>query len=102
MVMALLLAGCTKSEDKVADALPEDRIECAIGSADFKSDCAIERGPATLVLRHADGGFRRLDVAPDRTLSVADGSESVVGKPLPDGRLEIAIGRDRYRLPGGK
>lgn len=101
--LALLLTACGASESPVASAEPQDRIECAIGgAASFTNACAIERGQATLVLRHVDGGFRRLDVADDRTLTVADGSETVVGTPLADGRLQIAIGIDRYRLPAGE
>ena len=98
-----LLAGCGTAPDPVATAAPENRIECAIGAgAALATACAIERGRGVVVLRHADGGFRRLAVAADRTLTVADGADDVVGTALPDGRLEIAVGGDRYRLPAGK
>ncbi len=93
-----MLAGCASNTPQAAGE-PADRIDCALGTADFARTCAIERQPAVLILRHPDGGFRRLDVAPDRTLTAADGAGEVVGKPLPDGRLEIALGGDRYRLP---
>jgi hypothetical protein len=102
LCLALILAGCgSKGEDKVAAAAPDDRIECAVGRATaFAKTCAVERGEGTiLVLRHEGGGFRRIDLAADGTISAADGSDEAQGKPLPDGRFELTLGRDRYRLP---
>jgi hypothetical protein len=102
----LLVAGCgERAEDKVAAAPVDDRIECALdGTAEFARKCAIEQadGGSALTLRRADGGFRKLLVAADGGLSLADGAETLVGKALADGRLEVAIGGDRYRLPSGK
>ncbi|MEP6786322.1 MAG: hypothetical protein ABI898_11360 [Sphingomonadales bacterium] len=103
--LLLLVAGCGASpEDKVATAAPDDRIECAVdGAADFTKSCAVERSVGSLlVLRHKDGGFRRIDLAQDGTISAADGSDDPDGKPLPDGRFELVIGGDRYRLPPRK
>jgi len=90
-----------KAENKVATAEPNDRIECATGgTANFTKSCAIERGSGSpLILRHADGGFRRIDLAEDGTITALDGSDEARGKPLPDGRFELILGRDRYRLP---
>ncbi len=101
----ILLAACgSPAEDKVAAAAPDDRIECAVGGAtEFTKSCAVEKGEATvLVLRHEDGGFRRIDLAPDGTISAADGSEPADGKALSDGRFELVLGSDRYRLPPRK
>lgn len=101
----MALASCSATpESKVATAAPADRIECAIGGAtSFTQTCAIERGEGdALVLRHADGGFRRIDLAPDGAISAGDGSDGPVGKALPDGRFELTLGNDRYRLPPRK
>lgn len=101
----LALAGCgAKQDDKVATAAPDDRIECAMNGAQaFAKSCAVERGEgALLVLRHADGGFRRINIASDGAISPADGSDAATGQPLPDGRFELQISGDRYRLPQRK
>jgi len=101
----LALAACGKADDdRVAAAAPDDRIECATGgAADFTRTCAVERaGDGALTLRHADGGFIRIDLAPDGTISAADGSGVAAGKPLPDGRFELVLGDNRYRLPPRK
>jgi hypothetical protein len=100
--LALILASCgSKGEDKVAAAAPDDRIECAIaGAAAFAKSCAVEKGEGmTLILRHEGGGFRRIGLAADGTISAADGSDEAQGMPLPDGRFELNLGSDRYRLP---
>ncbi|MDB5715919.1 MAG: hypothetical protein JWO15_3316 [Sphingomonadales bacterium] len=55
-----------------------------------------------LTIHHADGGFRKLAVALDGTITAADGASEAIGHPLADGRLEVEIGGDRYRLPPRK
>lgn len=103
--LAFSLAACGAApEDKVATAAPDDRIECATGgAAEFTKACAVERGEGTaLVLRHADGGFRRIELAADGTITAADGSDEPGGKALSDGRFELTLGSDRYRLPPRK
>jgi hypothetical protein len=100
--LLLVVTACgPAAENKVATAAPDARIECATGgAADFTESCAIERGDGPrIVLRNADGGFRRIDLATDGTITAADGSDEAGGKPLPDGRFELSLGRDRYRLP---
>jgi hypothetical protein len=100
--VTLAACGSAGGEDKVATAAPDDRIECATGGAtDFAKACAVERNAegTTLTIRHADGGFRRLALGADMALSTADGATLLDGKALPDGRLEVAVDGDRYRLP---
>jgi hypothetical protein len=98
------LAGCAAEpvvENQVSQAKPDDKIECAIaGTRDFTKNCAIERGDGTmLTLRHGDGGFRRLTLEADGTIDTADGADSIAVQALSDGRTEITVGADRYRLP---
>ena len=100
----LFLASCSAepaAENKVKQAKAEDRIECATtGATTFTRDCAIERGDGTmLTLRHGDGGFRRLTLEADGTIDTSDGADTIILQPLNDGRTEIMVGSDRYRLP---
>lgn len=105
-VTLLTLTACGQAgEDRVAAAAPDDRIECAVaGATQFEKTCTIERSAdgRTLTLRHQHGGFRRLDLGADRTLTVTDGADEATGRTLPDGHTEIAVDGDRYRLPTGQ
>jgi hypothetical protein len=103
IIVLLTLAACKPpAEDKVASAKADDRIDCALsGAKEFARDCAVERSGdgKALILRHRDGGFRRIALDADGALSAADGADDVTGKKLPDGRFEVIAGPDRYRLP---
>jgi hypothetical protein len=103
VALALALVACGSKpavENKVEQAKADDRIQCAIGDAtEFSDDCAIERNATSLTLRHADGGFRRLTLEADGTIDTADGAETIAVNAMPDGRTEISVGEDRYRLP---
>ena len=118
LAVPLLLSGCQFSEEsseegaalesRQANTTSEadgDTIECAIaGGQWFLPECKVQRvrqddGAMTLVVRHADGGFRRFLVLTDgRGLATADGSEEVVSDVV-DGRLDVSVGQDRYRFP---
>lgn len=105
--LIVLAAGCAsepvtnKAAESVAAA--SDRIECALGEgAAFTDNCTLERAAGNmLVLRHKDGGFRKLTLDPDGTIDTADGADGVELSPLNDGRMDVVIGSDRYRLPAG-
>lgn len=92
LVIALLLpAACS------GGGAPE--IECAIGGGDFQRACTLERaGPDDLTIRHSDGGFRRIRIENGEPVA-ADGAERASVRRS-GGTVEVAIGRDRYRLPG--
>lgn len=98
---AFLLAGCGGA----GPAAPDNRIECRpAGAASFARTCTIETAESpdglVLTLRKADGGFRRLLLAGDeRGLVAADGAEPADIALLPDGRIEVGLGGDRFRLP---
>lgn len=105
-VTLALLAGC--SGETQADRLVEaddSRVACALGSdTDFAEKCDVERVQSgdkrELVLRHPDGGFRRFEIVTDgRGLIAADGAEEAVVTPLADGRIQLSVGDDRYRIP---
>jgi hypothetical protein len=98
-----LLAACSSDASEVPPPDDEDRIECALaGAAAFVRECWIEDGPGgLLVLRHPDGGFRRLEWVEIRggaVLDTADGSERA-RVDFRDSTIEVAVGTDRYRLP---
>ncbi|HYJ30307.1 MAG TPA: hypothetical protein VEW25_08210 [Allosphingosinicella sp.] len=98
---ALLLLSCGGESRK---ARAGEAIECAIGGAAFERNCTMERSEGaeglTLTIRNAAGGFRRLLLPKDGSGAVAaDGAEPARVSVLGDGRAEVAIGGDRYRLP---
>ena len=114
--VALSLAACnrpasdpgslTNALDRAQPAASsDDRIECAhANAAGFTRDCTVERTDSAdgliLTVRHADNGFHRLLVVKDgRGVIAADGAEAAKVAVLSDGRIEVAIGGDRYRLP---
>lgn len=101
-----LLAGCSggTASGPVAEA-DDGRVACALGSdTEFAEKCDVERvqngAKRELVLRHPDGGFRRFEIVTDgRGLIAADGAEQAVITPLADGRIQLSVGDDRYRIP---
>lgn len=102
-IVAALLGGCNRAA--TVDVPEADRIECAIGGAEgFTRDCSIERGNdgATFTLHHGDGGFRRFSITADGAIAAADGAESAMSSHLADGRVQLEIGGDRYRLSAMK
>ncbi|MFN3473651.1 MAG: hypothetical protein ACK4ZW_06345 [Blastomonas sp.] len=103
-----VLAGCSGSASSDRESLTggdDSRIACALGDeTEFTEQCDAERvqhgDRRELVLRHPDGGFRRFDIVIDgRGLVAADGSEEALVTPLTDGRIELSVGGDRYRIP---
>lgn len=78
------------------------RASCAIGGSQaFADACTLEyarvEGAPILVIRHADGGFRRFAVLKDGGLAEADGAQQAV-VTRSGTTLEVAVGADRYRL----
>lgn len=104
----LLLAACdnpeTATERAATAATSADGIDCALAGADaFARHCRLERTAAgALTVHHPDGGFRRVTFAEAGTAAPADGADQGRTQRLPDGRIEWAIDRDRYRLPAGR
>jgi len=107
-LLALLLASCgappaaeTENRTAAAAAAPDDRIDCRVeGSSAFEHNCIVEVEGRLLTIRKPDGGFRRLETTSDgRGVIAADGAEMAVVILLPDNRIEVAVGGDRFRLP---
>lgn len=102
-LLLVVLAACT--DQAPGDPLPEGTaIECALaGSAEFTPDCTMERATrgeqSLLILRHPDGGFHRLEVGVEgRGIVAADGADVAV-VTQGQGKVEVTVGPDRYRLP---
>lgn len=92
----LLLASCGAPDRAQGPA-----IECALdGAAGFERNCTVEQLGSGLILHHPGGGFRRLRVT-SGGLAAADGADPASVSALPDGRIEVTIAGDRYRLPPG-
>lgn len=112
--LALLVAACGPAEPVAqptngaaapAAGVPDNRIECRVaGAAAFERACSVTAADSprgrVLTVRKADGGFRRLLVTRDgRGVAAADGAERADVTMLDDGRIEVEIGGDRFRLP---
>jgi hypothetical protein len=97
----VLLASCWKpGADNVVAATPEaDRIECAVTGAAITRDCIVEQDGDTLTVRRSDGGFRRFERDEAGAFVSADGAETGSSTTLPDGRVEVSINGETYRLP---
>lgn len=108
-LLSMALVGCDRvipdrsqsPQNQMAQA-DDGKVECAIGQgAAWARDCRVESADKSmLVLRHPDGGFRRLRIVADgRGVVSADGAEQVMLSIIGDRRVELAVGADRYRLP---
>ena len=103
----LLLAACHRQpRDPMTDAAARaPAVSCALaGAAAFGPDCTIEKRVSgdglTLIIHHPDGGFRRLTVTSDgRGVITADGSQTASVSIVDPATIEVAIEKDRYRLP---
>ncbi len=80
---------------------PTERIACAIGDAAMAEACTVERrqdGDAQIiVIRHPDGGFRRLKIEGSQ-VTAADGAQPAA-VTVRDGVADVAVAEARYRLP---
>ena len=109
-----LLAACGGSPDPNAPqgigaaapppGQPDNRIDCRPrGAPVFARACTVDGADSpqgrVLTIRKADGGFRRLLVAPDGRISAADGAEAAHIISRGAGAVEVEIGGDRFRLP---
>lgn len=99
----LALASCGGEEAPHQEPRGE-AIECAIGGGDWQRNCTLEHAERedglTLLIRNPRGGFRRLLVPRDGSGAIAaDGAEPASVAVIADGRAEVTVGRDRYRLP---
>ena len=96
-----------KEAEKSADeaAALDGKVECALaGSDSFERTCTTERIAGAdgqiLVIRHADGGFRRFKILTDgRGLAPADGFDETKIALIENAMIEVSSGDDKYRLP---
>ncbi len=114
LAFALVLEACGGNDEetlKEAEAFADEaaaldgKVECALaGSTVFERTCTTERIANTdgqlLVIRHADGGFRRFKILTDgRGLAPADGFDETKIALIENGMIEVSSGDDKYRLP---
>ncbi len=104
IAMILALAACDQStaHEQVAAQPEGERVACAYSGSPAANGCILEcervRGGVLLVLRHPDGGFRRLLQTDDNHLVAADGAEEATVRQHGRAR-DVTIGRERYILP---
>ncbi len=104
IALILTLTACNHSAvNEQATALPEsDRVACAYPGASIAKDCVVEReqlsGATLLILRHRDGGFRRMLLSDEGYLAAADGGEQATVRQQGRSR-DVTIGGERYILP---
>lgn len=104
VLIALLLAGCGRAPTQ--EAVPKDapHIACALNGAPMANVCGLERqatpaGPV-LVLRHPDGGFRRVRIVTDGQGVVAADGASPARVQMHDPKwIDVELDGDVYRLP---
>lgn len=100
LALLAVIAGCAQGAEQ-QDGEP---IYCALGGAkDFKPVCRLERTTidrqAVLVVRHPDGGFRRLTISADgQHLDALDGAEAGQSA-LKGDRFEVILGGEKYVIP---
>lgn len=116
VLLTLALAGCGERKtdretlanveaQQSAAADDDGAIECAHkGASAFTRTCSVDRADSdaglVLTLRHSDGAFHRLLVTKDgRGVIAADGAEKASVTIVGSGKIEVALGGDRYRLP---
>lgn len=98
---AAAVAACSPAEPEIAE-IDGETVECALaGAAEFAPDCRLTQVAATAgpvwVMRHPDGGFRRLVLADTASgYDVLDGAEQAVSETT-GGVTVMTIGGDRYR-----
>ena len=112
ILLAASLAACSVKDDAGATAQGEGgdavgaaaqiaEVPCALaGSKRFGDRCAVEHlsqdGKRYVLLRHPDGGFRRLiELEDGKRYAAADGAESADMTPN-DGGIEVSVGDDSY------
>ncbi|MBN8846256.1 MAG: hypothetical protein J0H88_23715 [Sphingomonadales bacterium] len=110
----LLVSGCGGPDNgKLAEAeargskeaADDGRIECALeGAKAFDRTCTVQEmsgaDGTVLIVGKQDVGYRRLQITTDgRGVVSADGSEAAKVTIVGENIIEVAIGRDRYRLP---
>lgn len=77
-------------------------VECALGnSADFRHGCRLVeiagKGATYFIVRHPDGGFRRLELADSETGFVAGDGAAASSSAREGDYVILSVGGDRYR-----
>lgn len=109
----LLLAACSGDAEQMqgdgdtasaAGAQPLLEVPCALrGDQTYARMCAVDLqsddGRTVLIVRHPDGGFRRLEVVDDgRTYAAADGADPAEVAVDKD-KLAVTVDGDHYLFP---
>jgi len=100
-MLAACSAGSQGGERATTSDAPTEKVACALnGSKDYRSECTVERskegGKMLLLLRHPNGGFRRLEeIEPLKRYAALDGADQP--EVTPNGAdSEVSVGDDHY------
>lgn len=99
--LGLMVSACGAGETPEPEG---DSIACAIGpGAEFSNVCTLEiLSPATFLIHHPEGGFRRFIRDAEGTISEADGAAKLDLTQVPSdpgASYEFTVDGDRYRIP---
>ncbi len=97
LALTLLVAGCGVDPASQPAVQAGETVACAPIGETLLPVCTVERDGDMLILHHADGGFRRLQVQ-GNVIAAADGAE-VATVAHAANATEVTIGGMRYRLP---
>jgi hypothetical protein len=106
LASAAALCGLAACGGPGAEQAPRgEAIPCALqGNLEFTNACTVQRAPrpdgTILIIRHPNGGFRRLLITRDgRGVAAADGAARAEVTVIANDRIEVELAGDRYRLP---
>ena len=92
-------------QEQREEAVEDGLVACATGGETvLRRACSVDRvnddSGLILIVRHPDGGFRRLRVTDDgRGVVAADGAEAAQVAIVDKGEIEVRLAGDVYRLP---
>ncbi len=92
----MALASCSPD---AADAPEGEQVACALDDAEnFAEVCVLQRDGPRFIVYRPDGGFRRFEPVAGQGVRSIDGADAAIITDLADGRTEIAVDGDRYRV----
>lgn len=102
LIALLILTACDEQNAlPPPDPKAPDTVPCRLGSAAAMAPlCRRENEGDRIVIRHPDGGFRRVLVVDDgRGIVTADGADAAKVEVVDKSRIRVIVAGDAYELP---